>query len=66
MREVFVAGAEKAEFPGFRIFRTVKTAPFGDEHGSRRIGTGHGGAQEGEGLLTDPMLGAKMKIRAPG
>jgi hypothetical protein len=45
--EVFSAGAEKAEFPGFRILRPVKTAPGGEEDGSRRTRTDHGGSQEG-------------------
>ena len=62
MGEVFVAGAEKAEFPGCRILRPVKTAPCGDEHGSRRIGTDHGGSQEGEWVYTGPIPGAKMEI----
>ena len=48
MGEVFVAGAEKKEFPGFRVLPPVQTAPSGDEHGSRRIRTDHGGSQEGE------------------
>jgi hypothetical protein len=43
----FVAGAERAEFPGFRILRPVKTAPCGEEDGSRRKRTDHGGLQEG-------------------
>jgi hypothetical protein len=60
--EVFVAGAEKAEFPGFRILRPVKTAPCGDDHGSRRIRTDHGGSQEGEWVYNGPMPGAKMEI----
>jgi hypothetical protein len=46
--EVFVAGAEKAESPGFRISRPVKTAPGEDEHGSRRMRTDHGGSPEGK------------------
>ena len=47
MGEVFVAGAERAEFPGFRVLRPVKTAPGGEEDGSRRTRTNHGGSQEG-------------------
>ena len=47
MGEVFVAGAERAEFPGFRILRPVKTAPCGEEDGSRSTRTDHGGSQEG-------------------
>jgi hypothetical protein len=62
--EVFVAGAEKTEFPGFRVLRPVKTAPGGDEHGSRRIRTDHGGSQEGEWVYTEPMPRAKMEIPA--
>ena len=62
MGEVFVAGAEKAEFPGFRILGPVKTAPFGDDHGSRNIRTDHGRSQEGERVYTGPRPGAKMGI----
>jgi hypothetical protein len=60
--EVFMAGAEKAEFPGFGVLQPVKTAPYGDEHGSRRIRTDRGGSQEGEWVYTEPMPGAEMEI----
>jgi hypothetical protein len=43
--EVFVAGAEKAEFPGFRILRPVKTAPGRDDYDFRRIETDSGRSQ---------------------
>ena len=62
MGEAFVAGAEKVEFPGFRILRPVKTAPCGDDHGSRRIRTDHGGSREGGRVYTGLMPGAKMEI----
>jgi len=64
MGEVFVAGAENTGFPGFGILRPVKTAPCGDEPGSRRIRTDHGGSQEGEWVYNDPTPGAKMEILA--
>jgi hypothetical protein len=59
---VFMADAEKVEFPRFRTLRPVKTAPCGDEHGSRRIRTDHGGAQEGEWVYTASMPVANMEI----
>jgi hypothetical protein len=61
---VFVERAEKTEFPGFGFLRQAKTAPCGDEHGSRREETEPGGLKEGDWEYTGPMTGAKMEIRA--
>ncbi len=63
MEEVFLADAEKVEFPRFRTLRPVKTAPCGDEHGSGRIRTDHGGSQEGEWVYTAPCRERKWKSR---
>ena len=62
MGEMFVAGAEKTEFPGFGILRQAKTAACGDEHGSRRIRTDHGGWNEDGRVYTVLEPGAKMEI----
>ena len=59
---MFVAGVERTEVPGFGFLRQAKTAPCGDEHGSRRENIDHGGSKEGEWVYTGPMPGAKMEI----
>ena len=59
---MFVECDEKAEFPGFGFLRQAKTAPCGDEHGSRRKKTEPGGSKESDWVYTDPMPGAKMEI----
>jgi len=60
--KVFLAGAEKAEFPRFRILRPVKTAPGEDDRGPRRIRTDCGGSQAGGWVYTGPVPGAKMEV----
>ena len=59
--EAFVAGAEKTETTGFRIFPLVKTAPYRDERGFRRIRADYGGSQAGQ-VYTGLKPGAKMEI----
>ena len=61
---MFVAGVERTEVPGFGFLRQAKTAPCGDEHGSRRTRTDHGGSKQREWVYTGPMPGAKMEILA--
>jgi hypothetical protein len=45
---VFVAVVKRTEVPGFGFFRQAKTAPCGDDHGSRRANIDRGGSKESE------------------
>jgi hypothetical protein len=60
--EALVAGAEKTEFPGFRVLQPVQTAPSADEHGSRRRRTENRGSQEGEWVYTHPIQEVEMRF----
>jgi hypothetical protein len=63
---VFPGCAEKTEFPGLGFWRRAKTAPCGDEGGSRRKKSEPGGSMEDVEVHAGPTPGAKVEICAPG